>query len=232
MNHRKIIGLIGASLSASEFYHHRISSVFKQRLGQSHHDDYSIYCVNCLDVEDDIKDNNWNAATNKITEAAYMLEKIGAKLIVLTSPELHKVLPTVEKVISMPVLHIAKTVAIQASQHRVKKVLLLGNKWVMKEDFLSRELVEAGLEVVASGELADNTDYLLNSVGLYDPLATAVKEQLVTSVNERIKGEGVEAILLTDWRLSKIFKPADFSVTVLDASQNHAFITAVKIIHG
>jgi len=145
----KTIGLIGGmSWESSAEYYRLINSEVKSRLGGLHSAKCILYSVDFEEVERYQAEGDWESAGKLLGDVAQSLEKAGAEFIVICTNTMHKVIDSIEKKISIPIVHIADATANQIKNSGIKTVGLLGTKYTMEHDFYKSRLVSNGIEVL------------------------------------------------------------------------------------
>ncbi len=107
-------------------YYRQINETIKDRLGGLHSAKIVLYSVDFHDIERMQQIGDWEAAGAMLAEAASSLEKAGSKILVLCTNTMHKVAPSIEAAVTIPLLHIADPTAAEIKQAGYKTVGLLG----------------------------------------------------------------------------------------------------------
>ena len=145
----KTIGLIGGmSWESTISYYQFINETIKEKLGGLHSAKILLYSVDFVEIENYQASGDWDKSAEVLSQIAQNLEHIGADFIVICTNTMHKVVPQIQKTISIPILHIAQATADALLENGIKKVGLLGTKFTMTQDFYKKKLFEAGLEVI------------------------------------------------------------------------------------
>ena len=143
------IGLIGGmSYESTITYYQQINKFINSKLGKMHSAKCIIYSVDFEQIAQCQREDNWEQASKILTEAALSLQKAGADFIVICTNTMHKVVPTIQANINLPILHIAKVTANTLIEHNITKVGLLGTKYTMQLDFYKDILKQKGIEVI------------------------------------------------------------------------------------
>jgi aspartate racemase len=129
-------------------YYQVINRTIKEELGGFHSAKCLLYSVDFHEIEECQSQGNWKKSTGILSEAARALERAGADCIVLCTNTMHKVADDLAVAVSIPFLHIVDATAQEIRENRRKKILLLGTKYTMEEDFYKSLLVSRGIEVL------------------------------------------------------------------------------------
>ena len=125
----KTIGLIGGmSWESTVTYYQIINEQIKEQLGGLHSAQILLYSVDFAEIEACQSQGNWDKSAMILGTAAQNLEKAGADFIVICTNTMHKVVPQMQKMLTIPILHIADATAEELRCHHIATVGLLGTK--------------------------------------------------------------------------------------------------------
>jgi len=219
----KTIGLIGGmSWESSAEYYRLINSEVKSRLGGLHSAKCILYSVDFEEVERYQAEGDWESAGKLLGDVAQSLEKAGAEFIVICTNTMHKVIDSIEKKISIPIVHIADATANQIKNSGIKTIGLLGTKYTMEHDFYKSRLVSNGIEVlIPNSEEREE----INTV-IFEELVLGKVEQssreYYKKVMQSLINRGAEGIILGCTEIGLLVKPEDSEVPLFDTTVIHA----------
>ncbi|WP_017753985.1 aspartate/glutamate racemase family protein [Calidifontibacillus oryziterrae] len=219
----KTIGLIGGmSWESSVEYYRIINEEVKNRLGGLHSAKCLLYSVDFAEVEHFQATGEWEKAGHLLAEAAYSLEKAGAKFIVICTNTMHKVVHYIEEKIHIPILHIAEATATQINRTGIQTVGLLGTKYTMEQDFYIKRIEANGIKVIIPDE---NDRNIVNKV-IYEELCLGdIKQSSKEYYKNIIKSlveNGAEGIILGCTEIGLLVKQDDSDVPLFDTTFIHA----------
>ncbi|SEM36475.1 aspartate racemase [Butyrivibrio sp. ob235] len=219
----KTIGIIGGmSWESTVTYYEIINKEVVRRLGGFHSAKILMYSVDFAELEENMGKGNWQGNAEILTDAAARLEKAGADFIVIATNTMHKLVPDIEKKISIPILHIADAAASAIKQNGIKKVGLLGTRFTMTQDFVIERLKDAGLEVLVPDErdmeIVDNV--IFNELCLGKILDTSRNEY--KRIIEKMKQQGAEGVILGCTEIGMLIKDEDSALPTFDTTIIHA----------
>jgi len=223
----KKIGLLGGmSWESSLLYYKIINEYSNSILGDLNTVETILYTVNFEVIEKLQHQNRWEEATNILIEACQALERAGADFIVICTNTMHKLLPDIKKEVSLPFLHIAKATANAIKDDNVKRVLLLGTKFTMVEDFYKQLLIEEGIEVVIpkSKDIETVHKIIYNELCL-GKVKEASKKEYLRIINSF---SDIEGVILGCTEIGILITQKDLPIKVYDTTKIHA-LEAVKI---
>ena len=157
-----------------------------------------------------------------MTKAAKNLEQSGADVIVICTNTMHKIVPQMEKELTIPILHIAEATADSLLRQGIQKVALLGTKYTMTQDFYKDVLTQKGLETLvpnaADIELVNDVIYQELCLGLVLEESRTQYQRII----QELKDRGAEADILGCTEIGLLIKPEDSSLPVFDTTLIHA----------
>ena len=113
----KTIGLIGGmSWESTVTYYEIINREVVRKLGGFHCAKILMYNVDFAELEENMSKGNWDKNAQILSQAAQVLQQAGADFIVIATNTMHKLVPSIQWHIQIPILHIA-----DATAARIKK---------------------------------------------------------------------------------------------------------------
>jgi len=227
----KTIGLIGGmSWESTVSYYQIVNKVIKKELGGLHSAKVLLYSVDFSEIEEYQSNGDWDKSAVVLSEAAMNLEKAGADFIVICTNTMHKVVPQIQKRISIPILHIAEATAAALHKNNIKKVALLGTKYTMTQDFYKEKLIDAGIEVLIPGEdeIEDVNDIIYNELCL--GIVSEESKEKYLHIIEGLAKRGAQGVILGCTEIGLLIHQKDTSLPVFDTTQIHATKAALLSI--
>lgn len=230
----KTIGLIGGlSWESSVEYYRLINEGVKQKLGGLHSAQCLMYSVDFGPIEELMRQGNWQQVNKVLVEAALHLKQGGADFIIICSNTIHKCADSIIEQTGMPVLHIADAAAQKIKEQKIKKVGLLGTRFVMEGDFYRQRLKEDhDIEVMIPAEKERES---INAI-IFQELCMGVlkkdsKEQFQKIINKLLQ-LGAEGIVLGCTEIPLLIKQADVAAPVFDTTTLHAAMAVAYSLKG
>jgi aspartate racemase len=220
----KVIGLIGGmSWESTAEYYRIINETVQERLGGLHSAKILLYSVDFSEIATLQTEGRWQEATTFMCKAAQRLERGGADCVLICTNTMHKMAPEVQSSVTIPLLHIADSTAIEIKKRGIKRIGLLGTKYTMEEDFYKNRLVDDyDLDVFIPPE---DGRTVVNRV-IYEELCLGkvVEEsrnqfqQIIHELNAR----GVEGVILGCTEISLLINQEDSPLPLFDTTAIHA----------
>jgi len=220
----KTIGLIGGmSWESSIEYYRLLNEAVKARLGGLHSARCILYSLDFAEIEPLQRRGQWDEAAQRLVAAAQQLEKGGADFLLLCTNTMHKLADTIERSVSIPLLHIADATADAIKRRSLERVALLGTKVTMEGSFYRDRLSsQHGLEVIVPAEEDRGTVHRI----IYEELC--VGRVLDSSrleylrIVDKLAEEGAEAVILGCTEIGLLVRQSDCPVQLFDTTRIHA----------
>lgn len=226
----KTIGLIGGmSWESSLNYYKILNEEVKRRLGGHHSSKCLMYSVDFAEIEKLQHEDNWDKLTDIMTEAARNVQRGGADLLVICTNTMHKVADDLERIVGIPVLHIADVAAECIKSEGIRKVGLLGTKFTMEQDFYKDRLREKhGIEVIIPDEQERKLvhDIIYNELVL-GAIRDASRDAYLEIINN-LASKGAEGIVLGCTEIPLLVQQKDCETRLFDTTTIHA-LAAVEL---
>src|ERR1700761_8178877 len=145
----KKLGLIGGTSWVSTIdYYTYINKGINEQLGGLNYAECLIYSFNFADIAKNNANEDWAGNLKLISKAAISMQQGGAEAIVLCANTTHIVADDLQKMISIPIIHIVTATANEITKQGIKKVGLLGTKPTMEQRFFKDKLAEHGIATI------------------------------------------------------------------------------------
>jgi len=221
MKSSKLIGLIGGtSWQSTSSYYIKINQGIGTALGGMHSGRILLTSVDFEPFVQWMNAGKWDELATALSNEAVRLENAGADCLLICTNTMHKVADRVQEAVKTPLLHIGDSLAEALSTNGVKKALLLGTTFTMREGFLKDRLREHGIQVVLPSEdRLDDFDRII-----FDELCKGIVSERAKelSLNTILKAqsEGVDGVILGCTELAML--GLDSPVPCFDTTDIHA----------
>ena len=229
----KTIGLLGGmSWESTVTYYKIVNETVKKELGGLHSAKVLLYSVDFSEIEKCQAEGDWDKSSVILSTAAENLEKAGADFIVICTNTMHKVVPQIQKSISIPLVHIAEATADELQRHNITKVALLGTKYTMTQDFYKEKLINAGITVLIPDEQGVETinDVIYNELCL-GIISEASKEKYLNIV-QGLAERGAQGVILGCTEIGLLIQQKDVELPVFDTARIHGEKAARLSLEG
>ena len=219
----KTIGLIGGmSWESTVTYYRIVNEVVKEQLGGLHSAKVLLYSVDFQEIEACQANGDWDKSAEILGTAAQNLEKAGADFIVICTNTMHKVVPQIQQKISIPIIHIAEATAEKLKENGIKRVALLGTKYMMKEDFYKAKLIMNKIDVL----IPDEEDMEIINHIIYHELCLGIisegSRNKFINIFGKLEERGAQGVILGCTEIGLLIGQQDTTLPVFDTTQIHA----------
>ena len=219
----KTIGLIGGMSWESTLVYYRVmNEAVKERLGGLHSAKILLYSVDFGPVRERMVAGDWQGVAHELAQAARVLERGGADLLVIGTNTMHKVAPQVAAAVDIPLLHMAEATADAVLARGMSRVGLLGTAFTMEENFYTERLAARGLEVLTPDSAGrKEADRIIFDELCRGTFSDASREKFVRLINE-MAARGAEGVVLGCTEIGLLVRPQDTAVPLFDTCLIHA----------
>ena len=219
----KKIGLVGGTGPESTvMYYKELNSKIDEITGGKSMPELSIESVNFRKAWELVSEKQYEELADYVSEKVNKLVGSGAEIIALTAATMHIVFEEIEKKTNVSLVSIPKAVCNEVIKRGYKKVGLLGTIFTMEQDYMKKDLLCAGIDVI----VPEKTDRDLVAKRIYEELEMGiVKESTLQEFNQIIHKmqelHGIEAIILGCTELPLILNDDNCVVPCLDSVAIH-----------
>lgn len=230
----KTIGLIGGmSWESTVPYYREINETVKNRLGGLHSAKLVLCSVDFHDVAQLQQAGDWKAAGALMAQAARTLEDAGSDFLVLCTNTMHKVAPSIEAAVQIPLLHIADPTAAEIKRAGHRTIGLLGTRFTMEDNFYRDRLREQhGLQVLIPTAEDCNTVHRIIFEELCRGVISSASRETFQTVISDLVAQGAEAIILGCTEIALLVTQDDAEVPLFDTTLLHARAAAEKALEA
>ena len=237
----KRIGIIGGmSYESTLHYYERINRQVNERAGGLTSADLVLRSVNFEEYHELMEKGGWQEIGRRLSiEARTLVIGNQCDYVAIATNTMHKVADYVtgpyswmktehSRVIrvDIPLVHIGDCIAEKCKEVGAKRVLLLGTKFTMTEDFMAKRLAQHGIEVMPVDNYPDEVDEIDRII--FEELCHGVvtpesKEFMINFVYQfpADSDDRPDAIVLGCTELEMILEPDDVSIPLINSTQAH-----------
>lgn len=216
----KIIGILGGmSWESTTLYYKLINEEIRVRLGGLHSAQILLSSLDFAEIAEYQSKNQWKKSADVLMTKAKDLERGGAQCIVIATNTMHKIIPLIDKEISIPFIHIAKSLACALQKEQVDEVLLLGTRYTMKDDFYKAILNEYHIKV----QVPSNEDIeYINAIIFKELCVGQIQESSRQMLLWIIKKQKCNNVALACTELPLLFDNVEEGLRFFDTGAIHA----------
>ena len=223
----RMLGLLGGmSWESSVEYERIINERVREVLGGVASADLIVRSFDFSRIESLQSAGRWDEAGEVLAQAAQALVAAGAEAIVICTNTMHRLAPTVQAAVDVPILHIADATAAAVRAAGVDTVALLGTRYTMEQDFYVDRLRAHGLAVL----VPDEPDRSRVHDVIYDELVRGVvsadSRADYLAIIDRLVDRGAQGVIAGCTEIELLVAPHDVAVPLFPTARLHALAAA------
>jgi aspartate racemase len=223
----KTIGLLGGmSWESSAHYYRLINEAVKARLGGLHSARCILASVDFAEIEPLQRAGRWDEAGAILNRAA-----LGPELLLVCANTMHKVADQTMAGVRIPLVHVADVTAERVRAAGIRRVALLGTRYVMEQDFYRARLAERhGLEVLVPGPAdRDEVNRVIFEELVLGRIVPRSKDRYVT-IMKGLVGAGAEGVIAGCTEITMLVTQPDVPVPLFDTTEIHALAAVERAL--
>lgn len=219
----KKIGLVGGTGPESTLmYYKELNSRIDKLTGGKAMPDIAIESVNFRRAWEYVTTADYEKLSDYLAEKVNSLYNGGAEIISLTAATMHIVMDELAAKTKAELISIPKIISDEVVSLGMKKVGLLGTIFTMEQDYMKKDLLDAGVEVY----IPEKEDRELVAKRIYEELEVGVVkestlQEFVDIINKMKKDFGIEAVILGCTELPLLLNSENTPVPCLDSVEIH-----------
>ncbi len=219
----KKIGLVGGTGPESTLmYYKELNTRIDQLTGGKAMPDLAIESVDFRKAWAYVSNGEKDNLADYLSEKVSCLKSTGCEVISLTAGTMHLVINEIEKKTGVSLVSIPKAVADEAASKGYTKVGLLGTIFTMEQDYMKKDLIDAGIEVCIPGK----EDRELVAKRIFEELELGiVKDETLKEFQALIvkmqKEQGIQAVILGCTELPLLLNEKNSPLPILDSVEIH-----------
>lgn len=219
----KTIGLIGGTGWTSTVEYYRIiNREINKKLGGLFSARCVIYSFNYAVINELNKKEDHAGVFELVLDASQKLKTASADFLVLCANTLHQYVDKLEKLIDLPIVHIAEATAGEINKHSFTRIGLLGTRFTMEMDFYTKRLSKAGVETIVPQR--SERDFIHSAIMdeiLKEKFKEETKERFLKIIDE-LSSKGAQGIVLGCTEIPLLIKQNDVRIPVFNTLDIHA----------
>ncbi len=219
----KKIGLVGGTGPESTLmYYKELNSRIDKLTGGKAMPDIAIESVNFRRAWEYVTTADYDKLSDYLAEKVNSLYNGGAEIISLTAATMHIVMDELAAKTKAELISIPKIISDEVVSLGMKKVGLLGTIFTMEQDYMKKDLLDAGVEVY----IPEKEDRELVAKRIYEELEVGVVkestlQEFVDIINKMKKDNGIEAVILGCTELPLLLNSENTPLPCLDSVEMH-----------
>jgi aspartate racemase len=213
------IGIVACSTEGAALCYRTISLEGAEMLGAHDHPEVSLHSHSLAQYMKSIDAGDWAGVAELMLSSADKLAKAGADFLICPDNTIHQAFDLVEHRAPRPWLHIAREVAAEAKSKGLRRLAVLGTRYLMEGPVYPQALKAAGIEHrIPKAEQRQRVneiifDELVN--GQFLPRSLAYYVEVIRS----LKDEGCDAVVLGCTEIPLLVTPESSPLPTLDSTR-------------
>ena len=226
------IGIVACSVEGAALCYRTIALEGANLLGTHDHPEVSVHTHSLARYMSCIYANDWPGVADLMLSSAEKLAKAGADFFICPDNTIHQAFDLVEPRSPRPWLHIAQEVANEAGRRHVKRLGVLGTRYLMEGPVYPQKLKAANLEYRIPGpqERERINQIIMNELvnAQFLPLSLVFFQNVIQALAD----EGCDAVVLGCTEIPLLVTPDSSSLPTLDSTRLLAKAAVKKAVEA
>lgn len=215
----KHIGIVACSAEGAALCYRTICVEGENILGTHRHPEVSMHTYSLGEYMESIYKDNWQGVADLMISSGKKLARIGADFLICPDNTLHQAFELVQKETPLPWLHIAEEVGREAERTGLKKLGILGTKYLMEGPVYPSRLKNFGIESITPQEEERSR---INNV-IFEELVKSKfldgSRKYFSGVIQQLKQQGCDGVVLGCTEIPLLIAQEDSELPVLDSTR-------------
>lgn len=213
------IGIVACSSEGAALCYRTICSQGAGLLGPHVHPEISMHTHPLVEYVRCLERGDVNGVGELMLASARKLAGIGADLLICPDNTIHLAFPYVEPRFPRPWLHIADVVAAEAAERGVRRLGLIGTRWLVDGGVYPQRLASRGIECLRPGDAErDQVGRIIMDELVYGVCRPESVASCLDVIGE-MKARGCDAVILGCTELPLIINDANSPLPTLDSTR-------------
>lgn len=188
-------------------------------MGRHAHPEVSMHTLPLAEYERYFELGDWNGVADLMLSSTKKLAKVGADFAICPDNTIHQAFDRVVEKSPLPWLHIAEEVAAEAARDGLRRLGVLGTRFLMEGPVYPDKLAPRGIEHM----IPDEDDRQRINATIFDELVygrfTDEARRFFREVIDCLKDRGCDAVVLGCTEIPLLVAPEDSSLPTLDSTR-------------
>jgi aspartate racemase len=215
----KHIGIVAVSAEGAALCYRTICLEGAAILGPHDHPEISLHGFSLSRYQRLIDDDRWDAVGEMMLESAARLVRSGAELLICPDNTVHQGLDLVRELSPAPWIHIAEEVSDEARRRGLKRIAILGTRFLMEGPVYRSKLAEMGIECrIPSVEQRQRINQIIYDELVYARFLPESRAYFQNVIRE-LGDNGCDAVALSCTEIPLLISAADSPLPILDSTR-------------
>ena len=215
----KHIGIVACSAEGAALCYRTICVEGAAIMGKYAHPEVTMHTHSHSKYMRNIKAGDWHGVADLMHSSVKKLAKVGAEFAICPDNTIHQAFEFVVTRSPIPWLHIAEVVAKEAQRHNYTRLGILGTRYLMEGPVYPAKLDIRGIEhVIPEAKDRERINAIIFDE-LVDDIFTAESRVYFSTVIEKLKNQGFDAVVLGCTEIPLLVSQEDSSLPILDSTR-------------
>jgi len=192
----KHVGIVACSAEGAALCYRTICAEGARLMGKHSHPEVTVHTYPLSEYMRRIEADDWDGVAELMLSSEGKLAKAGADFIICPDNTIHQAFERVVERSSLPWLHIAEEVALEAARRGFSRLGLLGTRYLMEGTVYPAKLAPLGIEYcIPELDERARVDEIIFDELVYGRF-TSESRRYFSRLIERLNGRGCDAVIL------------------------------------
>jgi aspartate racemase len=215
----KHIGIVACSAEGAALCYQTLCAEAPALMGEHLHPEVSMHTTPLAEYMRPIRAGDWQAVAELMLSSTRKLASIGADFAICPDNTIHQAFDPVRDASPIPWLHIASSVAEEASRHGYTHLAITGTRYLMTGPVYPQILKQYGI----TSRIPDEEDRERIDTIIFKELVNGIFEEKArlyfNDVIRKLKQRGCDAVVLGCTEIPLLVDPSDCPLPTLDSTR-------------
>ncbi|HEX8144529.1 MAG TPA: amino acid racemase [Pyrinomonadaceae bacterium] len=213
------IGIVACSAEGAALCYRTICLEALELMGEHNHPEVTMNSIPMARHMPFLRDDDWEGVADLMLESAHKVASAGAAFAICPDNTCHQAFPYLVGKSPLPWLHIAETVAAEASRLGFKRLAVFGTKYLMEGPVYTQALSKYGIEREIPGAAEREKINTIIFSELVNGIFPEESRLYFNELMEEFKEHGCDAAVLGCTEIPLLVRPDDAPLPTLDSTR-------------
>jgi aspartate racemase len=216
----KHIGIVACSAPGAALCYQTICTEAQERMGPHEHPEVSLHAFSFGEHVRMLAGGDWRGLGVLLGRSAAKLASIGAELAICPDNTVHQAMPFLQPPSPIPFLPIAEVVAGEAARRHLKRLGVLGTRYLMEGPVYAEKLDAAGLDwCVPPAPEREHINEIIFRDLVFGRVTDQARQQLLRIIETLEREQACDGVVLGCTELPLVITPEVSPLPILDSTR-------------
>jgi len=226
------VGIVACSAEGAALCYRTIALEAQARMGEHAHPRVTLDSIPMAEHMAFIRGDDWAGVADLLLDSARAVAAAGADFAICPDNTVHQAFPFLTPRSPIPFLHIADVVAREARKRGLRKLGVLGTRYLMESEVYPASLSPLGIEREVPGPADRERINTIIFRELVNGIFTESSRLYFNEVMEELAGRGCDGAVLGCTEIPLIVRPDDAPLPTLDSTRLLARAALARALAG